>query len=720
MGQERDIQLGKYHLKSRLGKGGMGVVYLATDSRLKRDVAVKVLPRSMSSNPTAVKRFLREARVAASISHPSVVTIHDVDQIDGHCFLVMELMTGGTAQDKLTQGPLDWREATRIISDTCQGLAAIHDAGLIHRDIKPSNIMLAAKGAVKLADFGLAKLTDTTAESKPLTLANSILGTPQYMSPEQCQGDELDSRCDVYSLGATYFALLTGGPPFPDPQPLQCMFAHCSLPVPDPRGKRAEIPAESVAIIMKAMAKQRSDRFASAREMSAALQACLSSHPITPTSPPSSAKTAPGTVVIQPPDSGTVATASDEPGAATFPPIDPRQTTVIMQDGRRRPFDRPRTALIAGGCLLVLFAALAIWTMNGGTKPGKNGVATAGPGSSGSPGATQSPARPKPGNAPTGLQFVAEFPGHTNEVYGVAFASDGKSFFSGSRDGTVRQWDIASRQQVRTFEGISQGIQAIATHQNWLAAGGEGKTVWLWNVNSSKPLREIAGFRETVSALAFSPDGTRFAIGTYSELNLYRLDDSGPVLLKQLGNSSSKPIPSYMVESVCFSSDSRWVAAPSWENKTVAVWDAKTGDLRDFKQQLGDNLMGVSFVPGEDRLLFTVDSAGVFVWDLKDRVQSQPALLRESRLADSREVRPVAVTPDGRYAAAVGEWGGGVWLYDVQQAAKTIAAIKSVNAKSIGLDISPDGSLLVVCGGEKDQEKNAFIHLWKIVRERSE
>ena len=715
MGQERDIQLGKYLLKSRLGKGGMGVVYLATDSRLKRDVAVKVLPRSMSSNPVAVKRFLREARVAASISHPSVVTIHDVDQINGHCFLVMELMTGGTVQDLLQHGPLDWPEATRIIGDACRGLAAIHEAGLIHRDIKPSNLMLAATGAVKLTDFGLVKSTDSTTDSKPLTLANSILGTPHFMSPEQCQGDELDARCDIYSLGATYFALLTGTAPFPDPQPLQSMFAHCSLPVPDPRNMRSGIPASSVAIIMKAMAKKRAERFASAVDMSAALQACLNADRTTPSLPtPASSRGDDDW-----PDSAAFEMTSGEPGATTRPLIDPRQSTVVMQV--RRPFsiDRQR-AVLAGVASLCLFViGIVVWSGMSNPKPAQpdSGSTTPPPKV---PGRVSPTGKPSPTVNQAGqrvrLEFQAEFPTADGLVSGVAFASDGKSFFAGSKNGAVRQWDVAARKSVRDFGGVTQEIKALATHQNWLVAGGDAKTVWLWRLDSTEPPKVLTGFKGEVSALAISPDGKRLAVGTYAEIHLYQLDDSRPQLITALGTATDSPVSCYMVMSVSFSSDSRWVAATTWNKKAVAIWDATTGVLRDFKQDLGDQLMAVAFIPHEDRLVFAPEKQGLFIWDVP---QSQVLPLRASQFEDPREVRTIVVSPDGRSVVSVGEWGGLICLYDLQHDSPPVETSKPTGSSPIGLNLSADGTQLVVSGGDKDHDRTGFIHLWKVVREPS-
>ncbi|HND53404.1 MAG TPA: serine/threonine-protein kinase, partial [Pirellulaceae bacterium] len=316
-------KLGKYHILSRLGRGGMGVVYEAEDTYLKRRVAIKVLAPEIARDRPAVQRFLEEARSTARLNHPNIVAIYEVDQRDGLVFLVMELVRGQNAQERINSGsPVDWATATTITAQVCHALEAAHAAGLIHRDIKPSNILLARRPAakrrganregadggatvfggadqtglgmrptntdksnlqpadatdelvVKLVDFGLAKSVDPG--RNPLTSANTLLGTPSYMSPEQCSSEPLDARSDVYSLGATYFALLTGRPPYVADAPMKVMFQHCSGSVPDPQSLNPIVPSVCGELIRRAMAREPSARFTSAHEMAEAFETALS------------------------------------------------------------------------------------------------------------------------------------------------------------------------------------------------------------------------------------------------------------------------------------------------------------------------------------------------------------------------------------------------------------------------------------------------------------
>lgn len=263
--------LGKYVIKGLLGKGGMGAVYEATDQVLERNVALKVLPDGFASDEVALKRFEREARAAARISHPNAVTVYDVGQSQKTPFIAMELVRGQSGADLLKQmKSIGVQEATRLVTDACRALAVMHDSGLVHRDIKPSNILRSTEGTVKLSDFGLARTIE--AGSVTITQQGSVLGTPKYMSPEQCRMTNVDHRSDIYSLGATYYTFLTGSPPYKDRSVTQLLEAHCNQSVPNPQDVVAGLPDMCVKITQKAMAKDPDDRYQSAGQMLADLK----------------------------------------------------------------------------------------------------------------------------------------------------------------------------------------------------------------------------------------------------------------------------------------------------------------------------------------------------------------------------------------------------------------------------------------------------------------
>ena len=216
-------KLGPYEIQSPLGAGGMGEVYRARDTRLERDVAVKVLSPKVSSDPGSRQRLEREAKAVSKLSHPHICTLHDIGHQDGVDFLVMELVEGETLDQRLAKGPLPPEQTIRTAAQIADALAKAHKFGVIHRDLKPSNVMLTKTGA-KLMDFGLAKesgpaplpdvLTAMTAGQAKLTAEGMIVGTFQYMAPEQLEGKEVNARTDIFALGELIYEMATGQPAF--------------------------------------------------------------------------------------------------------------------------------------------------------------------------------------------------------------------------------------------------------------------------------------------------------------------------------------------------------------------------------------------------------------------------------------------------------------------------------------------------------------------------
>jgi serine/threonine protein kinase len=261
--------LDHYAITGVIGRGGMGVVLKAFDSTLHRDVAIKVLAPQLATSAEARKRFLREARAAAAISHEHVVTIHAVAEANGMPYLVMQYVAGVSLQEVLDRcGALPPGEIVRIGREIAQGLAAAHARGLIHRDIKPANILLENdSGQVKITDFGLARAVDEAG----LTQSGSVAGTPQYMAPEQARGEALDHRADLFSLGSVLYAMGTGRPPFRADSAL-AVLRHVSEETPEPIQKiNPEIPAWLTALVGKLHAKEPAGRCQSAAEVAAIL-----------------------------------------------------------------------------------------------------------------------------------------------------------------------------------------------------------------------------------------------------------------------------------------------------------------------------------------------------------------------------------------------------------------------------------------------------------------
>jgi eukaryotic-like serine/threonine-protein kinase len=253
-----------YTIERLLGRGGMGEVWLAQHATLQRTLALKVLRSDLARDPAFVERFLREARTAARINHPAVVMVHDAGTAGAYLYLAMEYMPGGDLRSCITSGRgLPVEQAIGLCLGAAEGLQALHEVGLIHRDLKPENILLDSAGRPKIADFGLAR---TAQGDDRMTATGQAMGTPAYMSPEQAQGvADVDVRSDVYALGATLFAMLTGRPPFVGATPWVVVAQVMKEPPPDIRRLAPQVPSALAALLERTLAKDRARRPASAQ-----------------------------------------------------------------------------------------------------------------------------------------------------------------------------------------------------------------------------------------------------------------------------------------------------------------------------------------------------------------------------------------------------------------------------------------------------------------------
>ena len=248
---------GKYKIIEELGKGGMGVVYKAKDTKLKRTVALKFLPPELTRDSEAKDRFIQEAQAAAALDHTNICTVYEVDEFQGQNFIAMAYIKGESLKDKIESGPLDIDEALDIAAQVAEGLQEAHEKGIVHRDIKPANIMLTEKGKAKITDFGLAKLS----WGANLTKTSTIMGTVAYMSPEQAKGETVDHRTDIWSLGAVLYEILTGKLPFKSHHDQAIIYSILNEePEPIPN-IRSEVPKELEGIVRKALAKNPGDRY---------------------------------------------------------------------------------------------------------------------------------------------------------------------------------------------------------------------------------------------------------------------------------------------------------------------------------------------------------------------------------------------------------------------------------------------------------------------------
>lgn len=273
VGKYRGFVFGPYRIKDQIGKGGMGTVYLCEHSKLGRKVAVKVLAPELIENKVAVERFLREARSASALCHPNIVRVHHVGQASGTHYMVMEYVDGATLEQVVDRkGPFAITEASWIAVQVAAGLQHAHERGFVHRDIKPENLMITKDGMIKILDMGLTKNVTNTADNLTGVMnTNAILGTLDYLSPEQALQNEVSAGSDIYSLGATLFMILTGHSPYDGVPASQKLMQHQFGKVPDILDYRSDAPPAFAAVLSKMMAKKISERYQSAAEVADAL-----------------------------------------------------------------------------------------------------------------------------------------------------------------------------------------------------------------------------------------------------------------------------------------------------------------------------------------------------------------------------------------------------------------------------------------------------------------
>lgn len=359
-----DVLGERYVIVELIGAGGMGEVYRARDRVLERDVAIKVLHGHLAEDDDLLERFRREARVLARVRHPGIIAIYDMLPIgDGRQAIVLEYVPGHSLEQEIAEaGTLDWRRCAEIGTQVAGALAAAHAQEIVHRDIKPSNILLEPNGSVRVADFGIARLQD----DRTVTRGGESLGTPAFMAPEQVHGHQATAQSDLYSLGAVLFLAATGRTPFQtDAGGFAAALVHVTQPVPDPAEVRPDIPPAAREAIMRALAKEPGDRFASAEDMGAVLR---ESAGIASLSLPQPTSTLPADESLGPETAGAGATRivahEASGGGPTPPPTEPTAATGPTGpagggDGGGGGKGRRRVLLGAGAGAVVILAVVA-------------------------------------------------------------------------------------------------------------------------------------------------------------------------------------------------------------------------------------------------------------------------------------------------------------------------------------------------------------------------
>lgn len=688
-------RLGPYRVLKALGAGGMGVVFQAEDSRLKRTVALKVMKPSLAASAGARQRFLREAQMTAAIEHDHIVAIFQADEDRGIPFLAMPLLKGETLDDRLQrEGKLPGAEVVRIGREIALGLAAAHDGKLIHRDIKPSNIWLEGKqGRVKILDFGLVRAIDDDAN---LTSSGAVAGTPRYMAPEQASGTKVDQRCDLFSLGCVLYRMSTGQVPF---QGSNTMKVLRSLEMEEPKPPRElnpDLPPALSILILKLLTKDRAGRPGSAAAVAEALvtierELAANSGAIgqSPALAPARRSMPRGRVPVM----AAVLLLALLPLAYWFAPTLIRIATskgelIVETDGRDvevsvmqagvtlhdRVKDRKFELKAGDGEVDVFEAAsgLRLFTKKftierGGTRIVSVRVELA------------KIARPIPpdNGSPSPLdrldpsQILAEerFPWQPTEL--VAVLGEHRQ----------RHW------------GVVTGVSFSPDGKVAASSGGDGVRLW-----DAATMREIAFAKHPrrLSSVAISPDGKTLAAGDPFGVQLWDLSLAGVQersLLKGDG-----------VHAVAFSSDGKFLAAGG-EEKVVRLWDLTGPEPRERAVLKGhtDLVLTLAFAPGGKTLASGSQDKTVRLWDIAG-AEPRPGAVLQHKGA----VRSLALA--GNKLASASE-DGSLRLWDLGAAEpKELIVKEGLEFNSFGgsLAFAPDGKSLATAGN------NPVVRLWDV------
>jgi serine/threonine protein kinase/WD40 repeat protein len=652
------VVIGQFALLRLLGQGGMGAVYEAEDTLLRRRVAIKILAKFDPGDQAPLQRLLREARAVALLNHKNVVSIYHIGEWQGGYYLVLELMRGGSLQARISsKGPMPWTEATKAMIDASHGLQAAHAAKLIHRDIKPGNLMCEEPGTVKLTDFGLVRGGEI---STPRTMTHMV-GTPHYMSPEQCRNEPADERSDIYGLGATYFALLTGRPPYVSESPVQLMFAHCNAPIPNPRELRAEIPEACAAIVVKALAKKPSDRYASVAE----LLKCLQPLPSHRSSSPDG---------ISPRESG-----------------EPTRIWPLLERSAPRANRRFSMIALALLCLTVigLLSGIVLLVLKRNGRDGGNDSRV-------SREITELRGAFDPAIPPEGRVIPMG-----GRVRAVAFSPDARLFAAGIAEkqpgdtaGAI-VWELASGKKLHYLWPNHAVLSLLfPIGSNDLIYGGPDGA-WIWHFRAGQEDRCFDDGITIITSLAVTRTGSTLAVGGYVS------DQSRKSGIGQWEFPGGNTLPNITVgppiDQILYSPHDGTLAV-SCRDGSALLWETQNGAaVPGPRLEPAPRAPALAFAP--DRNILAVGSSGkIQFWNCSEKKWNGKEITRQG------EINALAFSSDGKFLA-VAEDGPDVTIWDVSSA--TLAHTFKGHTKSVlGLAFSPQAKLLAT--GSEDRT----VRLW--------
>jgi serine/threonine protein kinase len=663
------VTIDRYKIINQLGVGGMAVVYRAIDTLLDRNVAVKILLPEVSSKEKLLKRFNREAKTLANLSHSNIVKVMDYGEHEGLPYLVLEFISGGTLSDRLEK-PLPYAEAAAILAPIARALAYAHQQKVVHRDIKPANILLNDSGQAMLSDFGILKMIDVE-ESHGLTGTGKIAGTPAYMSPEQIRGKEIDGRSDIYSLGIVFFEMVTGRKPYTANTPIELSMQHLHDPIPKAKQYVRDIPPVVEQIFVKAMAKKPEERYQSMTVFATALEKLAG---ITTTRPksgwdiPAVESNGPspysisklnkialviasmvillgiGAVFFRQQFFGTTESATPVPIAIdlptalppTVPPkVDtPTATPVALTPDNSNP-TTSSAAVIRAGNVSELIQTNRIekisvikteWMQNGEwiINVGSDGVSFIDP--------DEAVVKEKidiPGEIPISMAISPSndrlyvLVGGNIRVYNIqtlklvhsypvtggasslAVSADGSLVALGISDSKVQLLNAEDGRVIRNIRSNYGGWAVAFSPDSSIVAGGTSQGVLIWEASSGSWLPLSGGQNSSVKSLAFSNDGRTLAGGSKGTIFLWNVAN-GEMLVQADGNFGN-------VNSLDFSPDDSILVTGS-DDGLVRLWNTNTGTLLRSLTAHTSSVFSVTFSPDGQQIVSGANEGTILMW----------------------------------------------------------------------------------------------------------
>lgn len=683
---------GDYELLREIGRGGMGVIYLARQAGLNRLVGVKLLREGRMAGAIDVSRFRAEAEAAARLKHPNIVAIHEVGCHNGQHFFSMEYVEGLTLAEVVREGPLSADRAAGYLRTVAEAIEHAHREGILHRDLKPSNVLVDAEDRPRITDFGLARRTDGFGG---LTLSGAIVGTPSYMSPEQAEGDRtaVGPASDVYSLGAMLYELITGRPPLQAESPLETLLLVRRAEPVRPRLLNPKIPADLETIALTCLEKNPSQRYASARALADELGRFLRREPIH-ARPIGRARRGVRWCRRNPVLAGLIAASITLAALAssfafqTYRALG--RTTIAVADLReanRQENDQRRLVLrerdAAQGHLYIARIQMARQAYQSADIPGMEGYLTAA-----KPARGESDRRGWEWYFLRGLarQERITLTGQAGLVRALAWSGDGGKLATGGEDRVLRLWDAATGRLVQRLEGHAEAILALSWSRDGarIASAGRDDTVRVWDAATGRLLRRLPVPTGGVRALAWDRDGRRLGAAAGTEILIF--DPLAARVLATLRGHTE------FVSSLAWSPDESRIVSGG-DDRSVRVWDAVTAKpIHRFNGHTGW-VNAVAWAPEGDQIASVGQDGTLRLWDA---AIGSPLATRTG--ADGGAALALSWSPDGRSFLTAGEDRDlTVWnASDVHR----IRTLRGHRATVRSAAWSPDGSQLASADDE--------------------